>query len=119
VSLTANGATDQELRGQAEAVRAGLRPADGGVVYARGALPHESSSGELVDMAVVGLQGVTMQTTEPALSKATLRSLAGGTLRSGRPALVDFYDSDHVHRRAYVIAAATGTAAQPVAVVAS
>ena len=110
VSLTANDTADQELRSQAAAVSSALRYANGRITYPGGDLPHESSSGVLVDMAVVGPWGPALPTPGQPLSDTTMEALASPVLHSGRPSLVDFYDSDKVHRRAYVMPAPPGTA---------
>jgi signal transduction histidine kinase len=119
VGFAANDTTDRELRSQAAAVGSALRYTGAHVTYVGGELPHESRSGVLIDMAVVGPWGVELLTHEQPLSDATLESLARPVLRSGRPTLVDFYDSDPVHRRAYVMAAPSGTASESLVVVAA
>ena len=90
VSLTGNDTADRELRSQAALVGADLHYPDGRITYGGGDLPHESSTGMLVDMAVVGPWGVALQTDDQPLSHATLEWLASPVLRSGRPTLMDF-----------------------------
>ena len=119
VAFTASATIDRALHGQAAVVGSNLRSTGGHVTYAGGVLPHESSDGVLVDMAVVGPSGVLLQTPDQPVSDAALRSLASQTLRSGRPVVVDFYDSSQAHRRAYVTAAPVRTANQRLAVVTS
>jgi two-component system, OmpR family, sensor kinase len=117
VTFKANSEVEAELRSQADSVGAGVQVVDGRPAYVRGDLPHETSSGLLVDLALVGAEGTIQQTRDQPLSDAILRSLATPALRSGQPILVDFYDQRHVHRRAYV--APVGISDQPVAILAS
>src|SRR5215472_5861605 len=102
VAFTTNAAVDTELRGQALVVGTDVRPVDGRPVYPAGDLPHETSGGLLIDLAVVGSDGVQVATPDQPLDQRTLRALAAPVLRSGRPAMVDFTDSHDVPRRAYV-----------------
>ena len=117
VSFKANSAVEAELRSQADSVGDGVQLVDGRPTY-RGDLPHETSSGLLVDLALVGTEGTIKQTRDQPLSDSILSELATPALRSGRPVLVDFYDQRHVHRRAYAAPVAT-ISDQPVAVLAS
>jgi signal transduction histidine kinase len=118
VAFTASGAVDAELRGQAAVVSAHLRPAEGRLTYPDGDLPHETAGGMLADLAVIGPDGLLLQTPDQPLSERTLSALAEPTLGSGRPAMADFTDSGHVRRRAYVTPV-TSTANPPAALVAS
>src|SRR5437016_9812840 len=119
VGLAAEDTVDRELRSQAMTVGSALRYDTNQVTYKGGGLPHESTSGVLIDMAVVGPWGVAQQTPDQPLRSTTLISLAAPVLRSREPVLVDFYDSGQVHRRAYVTAAPGGSAAAPFVVIAS
>ena len=103
VAFTTSGEVDAELRGQAAVVGADLRAADGRPTYRGGDLPHETAGGLLVDLAVIGPEGVLLQTPDQPLDANTLRSLATPVLGSHRPAMVDFTDPDGVHRRVYTI----------------
>src|SRR5262249_23476649 len=109
VSFATSGAVDAELHGQAAAVSAALRSGPGGRPEYPGDLPHETAGGLLVDLAVIGSDGVLLQTPDQPLDATTLRSLAGTSLGSGRPSMVDFTDAMGVRRRAY----ATPVAAIP------
>jgi signal transduction histidine kinase len=102
VAFTTNAAVDTELRGQALAVGTDVRPVDGRPVYLGGDLPHETTGGLLIDLAVVSPDGVEVATPDQPLDQRTLRALAAPVFRSGRPAMVDFIDSQDVARRAYV-----------------
>lgn len=117
VTFKANSEVEAELRSQADSVGAGVQLVDGRPTY-RGDLPHETSSGLLVDLALVGAEGAIQQTQNQPLSDSILVELATPALRSGRPILVEFYDQRHVHRRAYVTPIAT-ISDQQVAILAS
>lgn len=118
VTFTANSGLDEELRSQAASVSAGVNIVDGRPSYLPGDLPHETSSGLLVDMALVDSMGTAQHTRDQPLSDSLIRSLATTALRSGQPSLIDFYDGRHVHRRAYVAPIPT-IPDQPAALVAS
>jgi two-component system, OmpR family, sensor kinase len=101
VVFTTSGAVDAELRGQASAVSAGLELIDGRPTYPSGDLPHETAGGLLVDLAVIGPNGVLLQNPGQPLDAPTLHSVATPALKSGRPNMVDFTDTRDVRRRAY------------------
>jgi two-component system, OmpR family, sensor kinase len=101
VTFTTSGAIDAALRGQAAAVGAGLRAADGRPTYPGGDLPHETAGGLLIDLAVIGPDGALLETPDQPLDSSTLRSLAAPSLASGRPSTTDFTDPQGVRRRAY------------------
>ena len=101
VAFTTNASVDAELRGQTAVVSAGLRAIDGRPAYLGGDLPHETAGGLLVDLAVIGPQGVLLETPDQPVDVTNLRSLAAPALRSGRPSMLDFTDDQDVRRRAY------------------
>jgi two-component system, OmpR family, sensor kinase len=103
VTFRANSGIDEELRIQAASVSAGVNVVGGRPTYVPGDLPHETSSGLLVDMALVDSTGTVQHTQDQPLGDSLVRSLATRALQSGQPSLVDFYDARHVHRRAYVV----------------
>src|SRR5262249_15705655 len=103
VTFAANNGIAEELRTQPASVSAGVDVVGARPTYVPGALPHETSSGLLVDMALVDRMGTVQHTQDQPLSDALVRSLASRALGSGQPSLVDFYDARHVHRRAYIM----------------
>src|SRR5262245_38191977 len=107
VTFTANSSIDEELRTQTAGVITGVDVVGGRPTYVPGDLPHETSSGLLVDMVLIDSTGTVQHTQDQTLSDSLVRSLASGALAEGQPSLVDFYDGRHVHRRAYVVAVPT------------
>jgi len=100
VAFTTSGAVDAELRGQASEVGARLHTVAGRPTYP-GDIPDETASGVAIDVAVIGPDGVQLETADHPIGATTLRSLAGPALRSGRPTMADFTDAQDVRWRAY------------------
>jgi signal transduction histidine kinase len=103
IAFRENTGLDEQLRMQAAQVEREMKSVDGRPVYLGGDLPHETGEGLLVDVAVVGPQGIVMSSAGEPLGAATLQSLASPVIRSDRPSLVDFHDRQDVHRRACVV----------------
>jgi heavy metal sensor kinase len=93
--------SDAALRSQAGMILSGLEERDGQVTFGGGDLPGETQSGIAVDAAVVGPQGLIVQTPAQPLSSSALADLAARVRRSGGPIWDDLKDTKGVARRVY------------------
>jgi signal transduction histidine kinase len=116
LTVTQTQAIDAELRGEAVAVRSRLAIAEGSVRYG-GDLPHETSGGVALDIAIVGSGGVVMSTPAEPIDNAQMSRLAAPVMASGTAATTEVRDQYGHNRRVFLLPA--GTVAERVVIAAS
>lgn len=120
LSTIAHDDLDIQLRAEAIAVSRRLDVSGATAVYPDGPLPGETAGGLPIDIAVVGPDGIVLQTPGDGLPATTTTELAAAVAGSGRAtSWTDIRDTESVPRHVYALPVTGSPPGRPFVLIAS